>query len=242
MGHRVRELKKGVRPSCGRRLSGAGHVGQGGYRACGGQTFFVEGFHARLFPYPRQQRVNWRPVFDLSPFTRFLVVSPFHLDIVASVLESMGEGDWMGSVDLREAYFQVPFHPRSCNHLRFVWRGKVFQSRALYFGLAIAPPVSPWTDQHLPAPLSRRLAAYGVYPPDVRVIRAIFRLCAPLGVHISLPKTAPVPNQRKHLHGNGGGFGKGSCNAPGRFQCLSDLDRLHTDNSSLGMSLIVLRY
>ena len=47
----------------------------------------------------------------------------------------------MASIDLSDAYFQVPVHPSSRKYLRFYHKGKTFQFRALCFGLATAPQV-----------------------------------------------------------------------------------------------------
>ena len=98
------------------------------------------GFIARVFLVPKMTR-GWRPIFDLSVLNSFLAVTPFRMETVSSVLESMTEGEWMVSLDLKDAYFQVPIHPRSHRFLRFVWQGRVYQFRALCFGLASTPQV-----------------------------------------------------------------------------------------------------
>ena len=47
----------------------------------------------------------------------------------------------MVSIDLKDAYLQVPVHPDSRRFLRFVVDGQVYQFRALCFGLSTAPQV-----------------------------------------------------------------------------------------------------
>lgn len=59
----------------------------------------------------------------------------------ASVLSAVREGDWMLSVDLKDAYFQIPVHPESRKFLRFVWEGHTYQFTVLCFGLSTAPQV-----------------------------------------------------------------------------------------------------
>ena len=56
-----------------------------------------------------------------------------------SVLNSIRPGDWMISLDLQDAYLQVPVHHDSHRYLRFVVDGKTFQFRVLCFGLTTAP-------------------------------------------------------------------------------------------------------
>ena len=49
----------------------------------------------------------------------------------------------MVSLDLKDAYLQVPFHPDSRKdsrkYLRFVVSGQVYQFKALCFGLSTTP-------------------------------------------------------------------------------------------------------
>ena len=68
---------------------------------------------------------SWRPVIDLSHLNRFLASSPFKMETIQSVLLSIRPGDWMVSIDLKEAYLQIPVHPESHKYLRFVAFGCV---------------------------------------------------------------------------------------------------------------------
>ena len=47
----------------------------------------------------------------------------------------------MVSVDLKDAYFQIPVHPGSRKYLQFIWRDQVYQFKALCFRLALAPQI-----------------------------------------------------------------------------------------------------
>ena len=84
---------------------------------------------------------SWRPVIDLSHLNRFVDVSHFQMETIQSALLSVRQGDWMASIDLKEAYLQVPVHPDSRHFLSFVYRDHVFQFKALCFGLSTAPQV-----------------------------------------------------------------------------------------------------
>ena len=57
----------------------------------------------------------------------------------------MHKGDWAVSIDLKDAYFHVPIHVRSRSLLRFAIATndglRVFQFRAIPFGLTLAPRV-----------------------------------------------------------------------------------------------------
>ena len=50
-------------------------------------------------------------------------------------------GDFLASLDLKDAYFQIPIHGSSRKLLRFMSEGTIYQFRALCFGLSTAPQV-----------------------------------------------------------------------------------------------------
>ena len=83
----------------------------------------------------------WRPVIDLSHLNEFVHLTLFKMETVASVLLSVREGDFLASLDLKDAYFQIPIHPSSRKLLRFTSEWTVYQFRALCFGLSTAPQV-----------------------------------------------------------------------------------------------------
>ena len=84
---------------------------------------------------------DWRPVIDLSHLNDFVQLTSFKMETVASVLLSVREGDFLASLDLKDAYFQIPIHGSSRKLLRFMSEGTVYQFRALCFGLSTAPQV-----------------------------------------------------------------------------------------------------
>ena len=62
------------------------------------------GFSSRLFLVEKIV-VAWRPMIVLSHLNEFVLPPPFMVEIVASVLLSVREGDFLASVDLNDAYF-----------------------------------------------------------------------------------------------------------------------------------------
>ena len=63
------------------------------------------------------------------------------METLDTVHLALRKNDWVTSLDLKDAYFHVPIHPRSRRYLRFHFLGKTYQFRALCFGLATAPYV-----------------------------------------------------------------------------------------------------
>ena len=80
------------------------------------------GFYSRLFLVEKATG-GWRPVIDLSHLNDFVQLTPFKMETVASVLLSVREGDFLASLDLKDAYFQIPIHGSSRKLLRFMSGG-----------------------------------------------------------------------------------------------------------------------
>ena len=99
---------------------------------------------------------GWHPVIDLSHLNGFVLQTAFKMETVASVLLSVREGDFLASIYLKDAYFQIPVHQSSRKQLRFLSEGTVYQFRALCFRLSTAPQVftkvfaavSAWVHSH----------------------------------------------------------------------------------------------
>ena len=98
------------------------------------------GFYSRLFVVQKTSG-SWSPVIDLSVFIRFVLKTSFKRETGQSVRLSVRQGNWMVSVDLKEAYLQVPVHQDSRKYLRFVTLSEPYQFRALNLGLSTAPQV-----------------------------------------------------------------------------------------------------
>ena len=115
------------------------------------------GFYSRLFLVQKASG-SWRPVIDLSTLNDYITSSHFHMETPRSVLSSIRPGDWMISLDLQDAYLQVPVHHDSRRYLHFVVAGKSYQFRVLCFGLTTVPQVFT----RIMAPVSAILHRYGV--------------------------------------------------------------------------------
>ena len=163
------------------------------------------GFYSRLFVVWKTSG-SWRPVIDLSVLNTYVDVSHFRMETIQSVLLSVQPGDWMASIDLKEAYLQVPVHPESRPFLRFVAGGLVYQFKALCFGLSTAPQVFT----RVMAPVSAFLHSLGVrmrrYLDDwlvqaasrealERDLQTVLGLCHSLGIVVNLAKSHLQPSQ-----------------------------------------------
>ena len=163
------------------------------------------GFYSRLFVVQKDSG-SWRPIIDLSTLNTFIVSQRFHMETPQSVLRSIRQGDWMISLDLQDAYLQVPIHPESRRYLRFTMGGVPYQFRVLCFGLTTAPQVFT----RLMAPISAILHHYGIrilrYLDDLLILAEsrttciqerdrLLHLCEELGLQVNHRKSSLVPSQ-----------------------------------------------
>ena len=102
------------------------------------------GFYSRIFLVPKKDG-TFRPVFDLKSLNVYVRKEKFKMTTPRAVTHALHKGDWVVSVDLKDAYFHVPIHRKSRRLLRFAVEGsdgvRAFQFRALPFGLTSAPRV-----------------------------------------------------------------------------------------------------
>ena len=150
---------------------------------------------------------SWRLVIDLSSLNLKVLRMSLKIETLQSVLLSVQEGDWMVSLDMKDAYLQVPIHPDRRKYLRFVALGRVYQFKALCFGLSTAPQVFT----RVMAPVSTMLHRAGIricsHLNDwliqaacrVQVLQAldsVLRLCRQLGIIVNWEKSHLEPAQR----------------------------------------------
>ena len=163
------------------------------------------GFYSRLFVVPKPEG-KWRPIIDLSVLNKWIELSACKYETNRSVMQALRQGDWMVSVDLRDAYFQIPIHPESRKFLRFVWKGSVYQFRVLCFGLSPAPQVftrvfgAPAAYLHsLGIRLLRYLDDWLILSESreasLRDLQLVLRACRDLGICINLAKSELSPSQ-----------------------------------------------
>ena len=98
------------------------------------------GFYSRIFVVTKATG-GWRLIIDLSTLNLSVDRTPFRMVTAQMVLRSVRRNDWMVSIDLKDAYLQVPIHPGSRRFLRFTAGGRMWQFYFLCFGLSTAPQV-----------------------------------------------------------------------------------------------------
>ena len=164
------------------------------------------GFYGRIFVVPKASG-GWRPVLDLSSLNTYLTNLRFRMETPSSIRDSIHRRDWAVSIDLLDAYFHILIHRKDRKFLRFVWAGKVFQFRALPFGLAPAP----WLFSKIARELAVHVRGKGIrlrmYLDDWLLLAAsrrqcleqlqlVLGLCQQLGFVLNRKKSELIPAQR----------------------------------------------
>ena len=151
-------------------------------------------------------------MINLSHLNEFVLQTPFNMETVASVLLSVQEGDFLASIDLKDAYFQIPVHQSSRKLLRFLSGGTVYQFKALCFGLSTAPQVftrvfaavSAWVHSHrirLLRYLDDWLVLASSESEAKKNVQDLLLLCHFLGIVINEEKSNLVPSQSANCLG-----------------------------------------
>ena len=78
-----------------------------------------------LVPKPHSR---WRPILGLDKPS-----------LSETIRTSLQQGEWVTSVDFKEAYFHIPIQEQSRKYLRFHIQRQAYQFKALPFGLPTAP-------------------------------------------------------------------------------------------------------
>ena len=95
-------------------------------------------FFNQLFLVPKPNN-KWRPILDLNNLNLFLKAEKFKMETPETTRTSRQEGEWVTSIDFKDAYFHIPIQEQSRKYLRFHVQGQTYQFKALPFGLSAAP-------------------------------------------------------------------------------------------------------
>ena len=97
-------------------------------------------FMSKIFIRPKRNG-GIRIILNLTELNRFVKYEHFKMEHLSNVPNLLDLDCYLGSVDLKDAYYSVPIHKDDRKYLRFNWKGKLFQFTGLPNGLACAPRV-----------------------------------------------------------------------------------------------------
>ena len=98
------------------------------------------GFYSHFFLVTKATG-EWRPIIDLSSLNVNVHCLSFTMETPRSILGALQQGQWLTSLDLKDAYFHIGINPADRRYLRFCHNGTAWQFTVLPFGLSTSPRV-----------------------------------------------------------------------------------------------------
>ena len=163
------------------------------------------GFYKRLFLVPKPNN-RWRPILDLSTLNTPLNTESFKMETPETIRTSLQPGEWVTSIDLKDAYFHIPIHSQSRKYMRFHLQDRSYQFKALPFGLSTAPMEFTVVTKEVKLMALQRGIRIHQYLDDwlmrasthdtcLQHIQTLITLCQELGWLVNKKKSELVPKQ-----------------------------------------------
>ena len=157
------------------------------------------GLYSRLFLVTKATGER-KPIIDLSSLNAFVHCPSFTMEMPRSILGALQQGQWLTSLDLKDAYFHIGINPANRRYLRFCHDGTAWQFTVLQFRLSTSPrvftkilkPVLAYAHLHrlkLHMYLDDWLLNPGTYQEALKQTSWLKSLCQRLGLVINLEKS-----------------------------------------------------
>ena len=161
------------------------------------------GFYNLLFVVPKQPE-GWRPVLNVRALNEYVTKVNFKMETSSTVQVALADAKWAVTLDLKDAFFHIPMHPKARPFLRFMSQNKVWQFKVLPFGLTVAPFLFTWVMRPVVKELRRQGIRVHIYLDDMIIFHTdettlrhhrdtALTLLQELGFHINWGKSQLVP-------------------------------------------------
>lgn len=97
-------------------------------------------FISTIFLVPKKSG-GMRPIINLKPLNNYVETIHFKMETLQTALNLLQKGDYLVSVDLKDAYFSIPIYHQQRKYLRFLWKNQRYEFQCLPFGLKSAPRI-----------------------------------------------------------------------------------------------------
>ena len=114
-------------------------------------------FFSRPFSVPKKTGSR-RPVLDLSVLNKMLCIPKFRMETLDRIVKSIVRGLWGTSLDILNAFLNVPIAPVFHKYFAFALGTRIFVFQVLPFGLSTAP----WAFSRVIKPIKAHLRRMGV--------------------------------------------------------------------------------
>jgi hypothetical protein len=82
---------------------------------------------------------TFRMILNLKEFNKWVNYNHFKMESIHTCTQLMKPHCYMGSIDLKDAYFSIPIHSDHQKYLKFCWKNTLYKFTCLPQGLACAP-------------------------------------------------------------------------------------------------------
>ena len=134
-------------------------------------------FLSNIFLVPKKTG-DLRPVINLKPLSEFVHDIHFKMENIESVKQLLRTGDFMATIDLKDAYFSIPIDIRDRKYLRFLWNNTLYEFTCLPFGYSLAPRIFTKILKPAQAVLRRKGIRIVCYIDDILVFGHTFDECS----------------------------------------------------------------
>ena len=97
-------------------------------------------FLSNMFLVPKKTG-DLRPVINRKPLNEFVAKIHFKMEGIHLVQDLVKPGNYLATIDQKDAYFSIPIFPRDRKYFRFLWDKTLYQFTCLPFGYILAPRV-----------------------------------------------------------------------------------------------------
>ena len=127
-----------------------------------------------LVPKPNHQ---WRPILDQSTLNTFLNTESFKMENPETIRSSLQAGEWVTSIDFKDAYFHIPIHNQSREYIFFSHPRSVLPVQSTTLWSVHSPhgvhysgqrgQIDGFTEGYKDPPVPRRLVGQSQIPPNL---------------------------------------------------------------------------
>ena len=122
-----------------------GGIASASEQKCSGTTQKSLGFYNRLYLITKPNN-QWRPILDLITLNNFLNTESFKMETPETIRTSLKAGEWVTSIDFKDAYFHIHIYSESRKYMRFTSTVGPTSSKPY----PLACPQHPWSSHWWP--------------------------------------------------------------------------------------------
>ena len=126
--------------------------------------------YSAMIVVPKPHSTALRPCLDLSWVNKSIPNESFKMEGIRTAKDLIRRGDWMGKIDIKTAYWQVPIAEKCRDLFRFCVGNQHYRHVGLPMGVNVAPRLFTRIMKTVLAPLRRQGIRMVIYLDDILII------------------------------------------------------------------------